>query len=381
MRNHTSQARLSRREMLGRAGQAAAGSALAAPLFSSAILSCATAADTPALNGEAGVDRVVVLPGRTWLRGWAGYGEPPQHSRPRRPSESPAPAPTGPEFAVQWSKESGPAGVRFGDPKSLVTTATFAMPGAYVLRLTADNGQTKATSTLNVSVETPPPAKQLDAVYTKPFQHRQPALERARQGADRQLDSALHRPDQPHRPHHRARRHRQLRRSRQSAPRRTARRSQRLRLLQRLGAPDRRGDEHRADDRSAGRPRRSSGPTRKCGRRWTTGFPKSSRAQEPDGYLQTAFTLPRIDGARQHHARPVPALGAPRRPRRLHRRLLPGIGHQSLHDDRQQGRPPLQRGEEAGRLLGTAISARRPRRPGTTAIRKWSRRWCASAAS
>jgi len=169
VRKHSSQDRLSRREMLGRAGQAAAGSAFAAPLFSSAILSCATAADTPALKGAAGVDRVVVLPGRTWLRGWAGYGEAPQSSRPRRPGETPAPAPTGPEFTVQWSKESGPAGVRFGDPKSLATTAIFAMPGAYVLRLTADNGQTRATSTLNVSVETPPPAKQLEAVYTKPF--------------------------------------------------------------------------------------------------------------------------------------------------------------------------------------------------------------------
>ena len=38
-----------------------------------------------------------------------------------------------------------------------------------MLRLTVDNGQSKDSSTLNVSVETPPPAKQLDAVYTKNF--------------------------------------------------------------------------------------------------------------------------------------------------------------------------------------------------------------------
>jgi hypothetical protein len=68
-----------------------------------------------------------------------------------------------------WSKESGPGEVKFEDPKALVTAATFTQPGAYVLKLTAENGQTKSSSTLSVSVETPPPAKQLDAVYTKNF--------------------------------------------------------------------------------------------------------------------------------------------------------------------------------------------------------------------
>ena len=57
----------------------------------------------------------------------------------------------------------------FADPKAPITTATFSTPGAYVLKLTAGNGQTQASSTLNVLVETPPPAKQLDAVYTKNF--------------------------------------------------------------------------------------------------------------------------------------------------------------------------------------------------------------------
>jgi hypothetical protein len=69
-----------------------------------------------------------------------------------------------------WSKESGPGEVKFEDAKALVTTATFTTPGAYVLKLTADNGQGKNSSTLNVSVEVPPPAKQLEAVYTKNFQ-------------------------------------------------------------------------------------------------------------------------------------------------------------------------------------------------------------------
>src|SRR5262249_48550514 len=38
-----------------------------------------------------------------------------------------------------------------------------------VLKLTANNGQTTASSTLNVSVEAPPPAQQLDAVWAKNF--------------------------------------------------------------------------------------------------------------------------------------------------------------------------------------------------------------------
>src|SRR5881227_2990875 len=52
--------------------RAAATSALAAPFLQTAILS----AEEP-LNGTAGVDRVVILPGKTYLRGWVAYGEPP----------------------------------------------------------------------------------------------------------------------------------------------------------------------------------------------------------------------------------------------------------------------------------------------------------------
>ena len=73
-----------------------------------------------------------------------------------------------------WTKDSGPGEVKFADAKALITTATFSTPGAYVLRLTVDNGQSKDSSTLNVSVETPPPAKQLDAVYTKNFKINSP---------------------------------------------------------------------------------------------------------------------------------------------------------------------------------------------------------------
>ncbi len=83
-----------------------------------------------------------------------------------RPPQAPpdGPAPTG-----VWSKESGPGTVTFADPKALITTATFSALGPYVLKLTVTNGESTHSSTLRVSVEAPPPAKQLEAVYTKNF--------------------------------------------------------------------------------------------------------------------------------------------------------------------------------------------------------------------
>jgi len=144
---------------------------LKAAAVQTAVLSCANAAPDAALAVSAGVDRVTIQPGKTYLHGWAGYGDPPRLALPPRNPQAPPPdaPPTGPEFRVEWSKESGPGEVRFDDPKAAVTTASFTKPGAYVLKLSADNGQGRSTSTLHVSVEEPPPARQLEAVYTRNF--------------------------------------------------------------------------------------------------------------------------------------------------------------------------------------------------------------------
>ena len=48
--------------------------------------------------------------------------------------------PGGP-LALLWSKTSGPGAVTFGDPESAATSATFSLPGTYVLRLTASDSQ------------------------------------------------------------------------------------------------------------------------------------------------------------------------------------------------------------------------------------------------
>jgi DUF1680 family protein len=164
--------KINRREMFGAVGKAVTAVAIT-PVVHTAIVSCAMAADEAPLNAIAGVDRVTILPGKTYIRGWAGYGDPPRPERPRAPQAQNAPPapppPAGPDPAVTWSKESGPGEVKFENPKALITTATFTAPGAYILKLTAEAGQTQSSSTLNVSVETPPPAKQLEAVYTKNF--------------------------------------------------------------------------------------------------------------------------------------------------------------------------------------------------------------------
>jgi DUF1680 family protein len=140
-------------------------------VFHTAALSGAHAAEGAALNAVAGDDRIAVLAGKTYLRGWAGYGDPPTERR-RGPQAAPPPAPpvpSGPPPTVTWSKESGPGEAVFDNRHAPVTTATFSKTGEYILKLTAGNGQATVSSTLHVAVETPPPARQLGAVYSRNF--------------------------------------------------------------------------------------------------------------------------------------------------------------------------------------------------------------------
>jgi DUF1680 family protein len=161
---------MSRREMFGAVGKAATVAAVT-PAIRSAIASRAIAEELPALNAQAGVDRVAILPGKTYLRGWAGHGEQPHPERhiPWEPLPPAPPPPAGPAPAVQWSKASGPGEVKFEDPKAPITTAAFTAPGDYVLRMTAGDGRAESSSSLKVSVEPAPPAQQLEAVYTRNF--------------------------------------------------------------------------------------------------------------------------------------------------------------------------------------------------------------------
>jgi DUF1680 family protein len=275
--------------MIGTVGKAAAASVVLPPLMQNLIVSGVIAGEAAPLNAIAGVDRVTVLPGKTYLMGWAGFGNEPERPmmggrgapEPQEPTpasidyvmiqganprtqrvplnvegatsgtvntgdpkpawlsvtpdswdtsrgrgrggggrgggarflttsvdaaplshgvyqtltanaaslapgtykttitiDAPGAANPKQKIAVSlrvlpatfsWTKESGPGTVKFADPASLATTATFSTPGSYVLKLTVKTGETTASSTFNVAVETQPPAKQLDAVYTKNF--------------------------------------------------------------------------------------------------------------------------------------------------------------------------------------------------------------------
>jgi hypothetical protein len=97
---------------------------------------------------EAGVDRSVMLSGTTWL------------------SASAKTVAAAGQLNMTWSKKSGPGNVRFENAAAAETIARFSKPGAYVLECAVNDGRLTATDTLNVRVETPPPAVHLDPVYT-----------------------------------------------------------------------------------------------------------------------------------------------------------------------------------------------------------------------
>ena len=105
---------------------------------------------------RAGVDRDVMLGGKTYLSGSVKFLKP------------------GKSAKVTWSKDSGPGKVEFADVHTNITTAAFSEPGDYVLKLTAGKGRLSASATLNVKVTAPPPAQRLDVVYTKPYKINNP---------------------------------------------------------------------------------------------------------------------------------------------------------------------------------------------------------------
>ena len=91
----------------------------------------------------------------------------PARADPLPPTPSARPGDTGPPPTVRWTKRSGPGNVTFADATALTTTAAFSATGVYVLELTAHDGDATASSTLRVKVESPPPVRQLDVVHMR----------------------------------------------------------------------------------------------------------------------------------------------------------------------------------------------------------------------
>ncbi len=100
----------------------------------------------PAVN--AGVDRVVVLGGKTYLRG--ALTELGQSKATK----------------VMWSKESGLGEVTFEDVSAPITTATFSDLGDYTLKLTASLDDMTSADTLRVQVVPAATEAHLEPVYT-----------------------------------------------------------------------------------------------------------------------------------------------------------------------------------------------------------------------
>ena len=105
----------------------------------------------------AGLDRNLILGGKTYLAG-----------KVRSLKSGSA------NTNVVWSKASGPGAVNFENAKAATTTATFSRPGDYTLKLTAGTGKLSSSSALKVKVTLPPPADRLDVVYTKRYQINSP---------------------------------------------------------------------------------------------------------------------------------------------------------------------------------------------------------------
>ena len=74
-----------------------------------------------------------------------------------------------PVSKMTWTKISGPGNVQLINENSREGAAVFSTPGDYVLALNVTEGTQSASSTLKVKVHQPPPKKRLDVVYTKRY--------------------------------------------------------------------------------------------------------------------------------------------------------------------------------------------------------------------
>ncbi|HVT83104.1 MAG TPA: beta-L-arabinofuranosidase domain-containing protein [Phycisphaerae bacterium] len=101
---------------------------------------------------QAGGDRLVVEKGKTYLNAII---------RDAFQGESPA--------QIGWTKESGPGNVTFANAKTPVTTATFDQIGDYVLKLSAKRGELSNAGTVKVKVVKQAPAEDLTSVQTTSY--------------------------------------------------------------------------------------------------------------------------------------------------------------------------------------------------------------------
>lgn len=100
----------------------------------------------PVIN--AGIDRDVMVGGKTYLDASIKTVDPLKNT--------------------MWTA-SGPGKVVFANQSDLKTTATFTAPGDYTLTLSSHSGEMKSSSSIKVIAHFPPKGKRLDVVYTKKY--------------------------------------------------------------------------------------------------------------------------------------------------------------------------------------------------------------------
>lgn len=100
---------------------------------------------------DAGIDRSVVLGGSTYLSAQVGRFE------------------AGKGDVLRWNKESGPGEATFEDATAAKTRARFSEIGEYVLRVTTMSAGKPVSSRVRVRVVAPPPERRLNVVYTTPY--------------------------------------------------------------------------------------------------------------------------------------------------------------------------------------------------------------------
>lgn len=98
---------------------------------------------------NAGIDRSVLHGGKTYL--------------------SASSRSVSPEVTYRWKKVSGPGKVKFENNREAITTATFSEIGEYIISVTAESDGLKDQSELLVTVTNLPPPNRLDVVYTKHY--------------------------------------------------------------------------------------------------------------------------------------------------------------------------------------------------------------------
>ncbi len=107
----------------------------------------------------AGPDRTVIQSGKTWLSGTVRDA-----LKPKR------------QATVRWSKKSGLGDVAFDNAAAAETTASFSKEGSYVLKLTAGDDKFHSEDTLHVEVIAPPPAEALRPVTMSSYTVTSPLL-------------------------------------------------------------------------------------------------------------------------------------------------------------------------------------------------------------